>query len=71
MTVIRRLDAVLEDTKDEVLKMKKTLDDSRVVNQDEALCNAAKQSFCNWSPFRMKDLTSRANRQKLKTDFTA
>jgi type I restriction enzyme M protein len=71
MTVIRRLDAVLEDTKDEVLKMKKTLDDSGLVHQDEALCNVAKQSFCNWSPFRMKDLTSRANRQKLKTDFTA
>ncbi|MCL2318954.1 MAG: type I restriction-modification system subunit M, partial [Treponema sp.] len=71
MTVIRRLDAVLEDTKDEVLKMKKLLDKSKVVNQNEALCQAAKQSFCNWSPFRLKDLTSRANQQKLKTDFTA
>ena len=50
MTVIRRLDAVLEETKDEVLKMKKLLDDSNVVNQYEALCNTSKQSFCNWSP---------------------
>jgi len=32
MTVIRRLDAVLEDTKDEVLKMKKLLDESGIVN---------------------------------------
>jgi len=71
MTVIRRLDAVLEDTKDDVLKMKKMLDDSGVVNQTEALCNAAKQSFCNSSPFRLRDLTSRANQQKLKTDFIA
>jgi len=71
MTVIRRLDAVLEDTKDDVLKMKKMLDDSGVVNQTEALCNAAKQSFCNGSPFRLRDLTSRANQQKLKTDFIA
>ena len=71
MTVIRRLDAVLEDTKDEVLKMKRLLDDSGIVNQNEALCNAAKQSFCNWSPFRLKDLTSRANQQKLKIDFLA
>jgi len=71
MTVIRRLDAVLEDTKDEVLKMKKLLDDSGIVNQTEALCNAAKQSFCNSSPFRLKDLTSRAKQQRLKTDFIA
>lgn len=71
MTVIRRLDAVLEDTKKDVLKIKKMLDDSGVVNQTEALCNAAKQSFCNSSPFRLKDLTSRANQQKLKTDFIA
>ena len=71
MTVIRRLDAVLEDTKDDVLKMKKLLDDSGIVNQDEALCNAAKQAFCNSSEFKLKDLTSRASQQKLKTDFTA
>jgi len=71
MTVIRRLDAVLEDTKAEVLKMKETLDKAGIVNQTEALCNAAKQTFCNASPFRLKDLTSRANQQKLKTDFTA
>ncbi|MDR1916734.1 MAG: type I restriction-modification system subunit M, partial [Synergistaceae bacterium] len=71
MTVVRRLDAVLEDTKDEVLKMKKMLDDSGIVNQDEALCNAAKQSFCNSSPFKLKDLTSRASQQKLKADFIA
>jgi type I restriction enzyme M protein len=71
MTVIRRLDAVLEDTKDDVLKMKKTLDDSGIIHQNEALCSAAKQSFCNSSPFRLKDLTSRSTQQKLKTDFTA
>ena len=71
MTVIRRLDAVLEDTKDDVLKMKDFLDNSKVVNQNEALCQAAKQPFCNWSPFRLKDLTNRSNQQKLKADFTA
>ena len=69
MTVIRRLDAVLEDTKDEVLKMKKTLDTAGIVNQTEALCQAAKQTFCNSSQFRLKDLTSRASQQKLKSDF--
>jgi type I restriction enzyme M protein len=71
MTVIRRLDAVLEDSKDEVLKMKKVLNDQGIVNQDETLCNVAKQSFVNSSPFRLKDLSSRANLQKLKADFIA
>ncbi|MDL2274129.1 type I restriction-modification system subunit M [Oscillospiraceae bacterium OttesenSCG-928-G22] len=71
MTVIRRLDAVLEDSKDDVLEMKKMLDAAGVANQAEPLCKAAKQSFCNWSPFRLKDLTSRASQQKLKADFIA
>ena len=71
MTVIRRLDAVLEDTKENVLEMKASLDKANVTNQTEALCHAAKQTFCNASEFRLKDLTSRANQQKLKTDFLA
>ena len=71
MTVIRRLDALLEDTKDAVLAMKKALDDAKVANQEPALCNVAKQAFCNASPFRLRDLTSRAKRQTLKADFEA
>ncbi|MDR2925664.1 MAG: type I restriction-modification system subunit M [Azoarcus sp.] len=71
MTVIRRLDAVLEDTKDDVLEMKKKLQAAGIVNQNEALCNAAKQAFCNSSEFRLKDLTARAKRQTLKADFAA
>ncbi|MDR0306521.1 MAG: type I restriction-modification system subunit M [Chitinispirillales bacterium] len=71
MTVIRRLDAVLEDTKDDVLKKKKWLDDKGILNQNEALCKAAKQSFCNSSPFLLKNLTGRASQQKLKADFAA
>ncbi|MCL2222568.1 MAG: type I restriction-modification system subunit M [Oscillospiraceae bacterium] len=70
MTVIRRLDAVLEETKDEVLKMKESLDKAGVLNQTDALCSAAGQAFCNASPFHLKDLTSRANPQKLKADFS-
>ena len=71
MTVIRRLDAVLEDTKEKVQKMKSTLDKAGILNQDEALCNVAQQSFCNKSQFRLKDLTSRSTVQRLKTDFIA
>lgn len=71
MVVIRRLDAVLEDTKEEVLNTKKMLDDVGMQNQTEALCQTAKQSFCNSSPFVLKDLTARAQQQKLKADFLA
>ena len=71
MTVIRRLDAVLENTKDAVREMKKKLDAAGITNQNEALCNAGGQSFCNASEFRLRDLTSRASQQKLKTDFIA
>jgi type I restriction enzyme M protein len=71
MTVIRRLDAMLEDTKQVVLDMKKTLDDADITNQWPALCNTAGQAFCNASPFRLRDLTSRAKKQTLKADFEA
>lgn len=69
MTVIRRLDAMLEDTKPAVLTMKKQLDVAKIDNQWPALCNAAGQAFCNASPFLLKDLTSRAKAQTLKADF--
>ena len=71
MTVIRRLDAVLEDTKQQVMDMKAKLDAAGITNQTEALCVAAGQAFCNTSPFRLRDLTARAKQQQLKADFTA
>ena len=71
MTVIRRLDALLEETKPAVLEMKKQLDAAKIDNQWPALCNAAGQAFCNASPFLLKDLTSRSKAQTLKADFTA
>ena len=71
MTVIRRLDALLEGSKEAVLDMKKKLDAAGIANQWPALCNVAGQAFCNASPFRLRDLTSRAKKQVLKTDFEA
>ena len=71
MTVIRRLDALLGDTKPAVLEMKEKLDAAGIDNQWPALCNAAGQAFCNASPFLLKDLTSRAKKQTLKADFEA
>ena len=45
MTVVRRLDTLLEPTKPAVLEMKATLDKAGVVNQDQALRQAAGQAF--------------------------
>ena len=69
MTVIRRLDVVLEPTKDAVLSMKKQLDAAGVTNQDAALRQAAGQAFYNASPFTLRDLRSRTKAQQLKADF--
>lgn len=44
MTVIRRLDAMLKDTKLAVLEMKDKLDKTGITNQWPALCNAAGQA---------------------------
>jgi type I restriction enzyme M protein len=71
MTVIRRLDAVLEPTKQKVLDMKKNLDAAKIANQDAALRKAGGQSFYNSSPFTLRDLRSRAKSQQLKADFEA
>jgi len=71
MVVIRRLDAVLEPTKDAVLKMKAALDEAKIVNQDAALKQAAGQAFYNASPFTLRDLKSRATQQRLRADFEA
>src|SRR5208282_6350016 len=71
MTVLRRLDAVLEPTKQAVLDMKAALDKEGVTNQDDALRAASGQAFYNTSPFLLRDLKSRATQQKLKDDFLA
>ncbi len=69
MTVLRRLDAELEPTKQAVLDMKASLDEAGIVNQDQALRQAARQSFYNTSAFTLRDLRSRASQQQLKADF--
>jgi type I restriction enzyme M protein len=71
MTVLRRLDAVLEPTKPAVLDMKARLDDAGITNQDPALRNASGEAFYNTSPFTLRDLKSRKTQQTLKDDFIA
>ncbi len=69
MTVIRRLDAVLEPTKEAVLRMKQQLDAAGVVHQHAALCRASGEAFYNTSAFCLRDLSNRSRQQQLKTDF--
>src|SRR2546426_1121284 len=69
MCVIRRMDAVLEPTKQAVLDTKKMLDEARITEQRAALCDAAEQAFYNTSKFTLRDLKSRGSQQQLLADF--
>ncbi len=71
MVVLRRLDAVLEPTKQAVLEMKRTLDKAKIADQDQPLRHAARQAFYNASKFTLRDLRNRASQQKLRADFEA
>jgi type I restriction enzyme M protein len=71
ITVLRRLDSLLEPTKPAVLDMRATLDKARIVNQDQALRQAAGQAFYNTSRFTLRDLRARASQQQLRADFEA
>ena len=71
MTVLRRLDAVLEPTKQAVLDMRRLLDRDGITHQDAALRQAAGQAFYNTSPFLLRDLKARASQQQLRADFEA
>jgi len=46
MCVLRRLDAVLEPTKQAVLDQKKMLDDAGITEQRAGLCAASGQALC-------------------------
>ena len=71
MTVLRRLDAVLEPTKPQVMEQKQFLDEAGLTDQDAALQLASEHAFYNTSPFTMRDLAARAAQQSLRSDFEA
>jgi type I restriction enzyme M protein len=71
MTVLRRLDTVLEPSKQAVMLMKANLDKAGIANPDAALRQAAGQAFYNTSPFTLRDLRNRASQAQLKADFEA
>ena len=69
MTVLRRLDSLLEPSQPAVLEMKTSLDKAKIIHQDQALRRAAGQAFYNTSKFTLRDLKARASQQQLKADF--
>lgn len=73
MTVIRRLDAVLEPTRTAVLARKAELDAAGIPEaaQGPALDRAAGQAFHNRSPFTLRQLLARPNEETQKADFEA
>ena len=71
MTVLRRLDSLLEPSQPVVLEMKTSLDKAKIIHQDQALRQAAGQSFYNTSKFTLRDLKARSSQQQLKADFEA
>lgn len=62
LTVLRRLDSVLESTRDAVKQMKETLDGAGIANQDGPLRQSAGQDFYNHSGFTFKDLRKHRER---------
>ena len=71
MTVLRRLDSILEPRKSDVMDMKAKLDLMQIDDQDDALRVAAGQAFYNTSKFALRHLKARASQQQLKADFEA
>ena len=71
MTVIRRLDAVLEPTKQQVIDLKKRLDEADIADQTGPLQQAAGQQFYNASPFTLRDLRNATSQQQLRDNFSA
>jgi len=71
MTVLRRLDAVLESTKQDVLDCKASQDRAGIIDQDALLRAASGEAFYNTSPFTLRALKSRKTQQTLRDDFIA
>lgn len=69
MMVLRRLDILLEPTKDAVLERKKQLDDAGITNQEPVLFQTTGYPFCNTSRFTMRKLKAEVDPVRLKMNF--
>lgn len=70
MMVLRRIDVLLEPTKEKVLKQKELLDNNHIDNQDPILFMTTGYPFYNTSKFTMKTLKSETDPLRLKLNFT-
>ncbi|GAA4617399.1 class I SAM-dependent DNA methyltransferase [Actinoallomurus liliacearum] len=74
MVVLRRFDAVLEKTKDAVLRTHEELRGLGLVRPEQLdfpLREAAGEAFYNTSPFTLQKLSKRTTAQQLRSDFEA
>jgi type I restriction enzyme M protein len=71
MIVLRRLDAVLEPTKQAVLDMKAAPRPGANHQSRRRPALRIREAFYNTSPFLLRDLKSRKTQQTLKDDFMA
>lgn len=70
MLVLRRIDVLLEPTKEKVLQRKKQLDEIGVTTgQDRVLCMESGFPFYNTSQFTLKTLINETDPQRLKQNF--
>ncbi len=69
MMVLRRLDVLLEPTKDKVLERKAMLDKNHITNQEQLLFMETGYPFYNTSKFTMKTLKSEIDPTRLKMNF--
>lgn len=70
MMVLRRIDVLLEPTKEQLLETKKMLDENHFTNQDPILFTTTGYPFYNTSLFTMKTLKSETDPLRLKMNFT-
>lgn len=69
MVVLRRLDILLEPTKDAVLERKQQLDKAHITNQEPVLFQITGYPFCNTSHFTMRKLKAEVDPVRLKMNF--
>ena len=69
MTVLHRLDILLEPTKDAVLERKAQLDAANISNQEPVLFQVTGYPFCNTSRFTMKKLKAEVDPKRFKMNF--
>ena len=70
MMVLRRIDVLLEPTKEALIAQKKMLDEKNFTNQDPILFSITGYPFYNTSLFTMKTLKSETDPLRLKMNFT-